>query len=445
MSNLIERISARAQSSGVRVTWLLLLLTLFLVGCDQGQEATIPEPSAQASEPVSIELIEERVSELRGLETLEPVPLTYLTTEELRQQMTEEFEKDYSPQEARDDALLYAAFDLMDLDVDLFQLLIDLQTEQVLGFYDPDTQEMYVVKSGQEPGTLERWTFSHEYTHALQDQHFDLQALGFTNQGDEEKKDSEQQFAIRSLVEGDASLLMQQYALQYFDLSEMQAVLDESLAADSTVLDSAPRIVRESLLFPYEQGLTFVLALFKDGGWSAIDAAYGAPPVSTEQIIHPDRYPEDVPQLVSLPPLTDTLGSGWRLVDEDVMGEFGLRIYLDVYPPVSEGAPSPEAAADGWGGDRYAVYWREDETGFVLALRSVWDTAADADEFFQAYTGFATARFGGAPDRQTGGDRMLWFGDDALSLTRNDRDEILVLIAPGEATLDNVSALFPDF
>jgi hypothetical protein len=388
-----------------------------------------------------MEVIEEQVSELRDLETQAPVSKAFLNTDELRQKMVEDVSEDYSEQKAHDDVLLYAAFELMEPGIDLYDLLIDLYTEQVAGFYDPDTKEMYVVKGERAPGALERLTYSHEYTHVLQDQHFDLQALGFTDADDGDEEDSEQDFAIRSLVEGDASLLMQQYMLQYFDAEDLKDVLTQSQDIDTSVLDSAPDIVRESMLFPYEAGLGFVIALFNDGGWSAVDDAYANPPVSTEQIMHPTRYPDDVPQIVTVPPLTDTLGADWRLVDEDVLGEFGLQQYLQVRVDPSDA----EVAAEGWGGDRYAVHWRDDESAYVLVEHLAWDTPADADQFFSAYTQFAEHRFGSQPTRSETNNRLWWFGDDVLLLARNGQDESLVVIAPDEATLDAVYALFPGF
>jgi len=426
-----------------RVILALSILTLCLAGCAFVKEWSQPAPTAVptlAQDPLeAMQVIEERVSELRGLETLKPVTKAFLTPEELRQRLEEDM--DYTAQEARDDVLLYATFDLMSRDVDLYSLLIDLQTEQIAGFYDPETKEMYVIKSSEIPGALERSTFSHEYTHVLQDQHFDLEALGFTDEAPEKDSDSEQDFAVRCLVEGDASLLQQQYMLQYFEMAELQELLDQVQATDSSVLDSTPAVIQESLFFPYEAGLVFVNALYSEGGWDAVDAAYDDLPRSTEQILHRERYPDDVPVEVTLPPLTDTLGSDWRLVDQDVLGEFGLQLYLGVQLSQAD----TEAAAEGWGGDRYAVYWREDESGFVLALRLVWDTPVDAVEFFTSYVEFAEARFGAGPARTEGEHRLWWSGQDVMLLAQNEQDETLVLIAPDQAMLEVVYTLFPEF
>jgi hypothetical protein len=432
-----------------RVPWMILILALVLAACVQENSPSPTETVQTASEETSasgastledLQIIEGQVSAMRGLETKEPVSKAFLNTDELRQKMVEDVAEDYTEQEARDDALLYAAFDLMDPDIDLYDLLIDLYTEQVAGFYDPDTQEMFVVKENEAPGVLERMTYAHEYTHVLQDQHFDLQALGFTDDADTSEEDTEKDLAVRSLVEGDASLLMQQYALQHLSAEDLQDVVRQSAEIDTDVLDTAPAIVRESLLFPYQAGLPFVLALFADDGWPAVDAAYLNPPVSTEQILHPDRYPDDVPQVVTLPPLTDTLGSGWRLVDEDVLGEFGLQQYLQVHLEADEA----EMAAEGWGGDRYAVHWRDDDSAFVMVTRLVWDSADEADEFVEAYVQFAEERFGSGSTRSEGQNR-LWIGDDALLLARDDQDAVLIIVAPDEPTLDEVRALFSGF
>ena len=430
----------------VRVFGLLVLPVVVGVGCVISGTGTSPTDTPKAGPPMSdeaileeMQVIEGRVSEMRGLEALRSVDRALLTTDELRVKIDQDMAEEYTEQDARDDALLYYAFELAEKDVDLYTLLLDLQTEQVAGFYDPDTQEMYIVKSDQQPGALERSTYSHEYTHVLQDQHFDLKAMGFTSEDTGEEEDSEKQFAVRSLVEGDATLLQQQYMLQYFDMNDIQELMDQVNATDSTVLDSVPAIIRESLLFPYEAGLMFVTDLFADGGWDAVNAAYENLPLSSEQIMHPGHYPDDVPHTVALPPLTDTLGSGWRLVDEDVMGEFGLGIYLDVHT----GRSDAEQASEGWGGDRYAVYWR-DESAFVLVLRLAWDTPADAAEFFETYADFAQDRFGGEPS-QTEPSALRWFGDDVLLLAQNAQDETLVIIAPDQPTLEAIRALFPDF
>jgi hypothetical protein len=421
-----------------RIFFWCVLCLLVLAGCED-QDKKEPAPDSESLDSMS--LIQERVSEMRGLESLEEVPKAFMRDEELHQRVENEFFEDYSAQEARDDVLLYAAFDLAELDLDLYKLMIDLYSEQVLGFYDDEKDELFVRQSDEEVGAMERSTFAHEYTHALQDQHFDLEALGLSDDEDEDDQDSEQDFAVRCLVEGDASLLEMHYMMRYFDVHDWQEIMEEVEETDMSILDSAPAILRETLMFPYEAGLAFVTELHAQGGWEAVDAAYANPPLSTEQIMHPERYPDDAPQIVTLPPLTDTLGAGWRMVDSDVLGELVLKIYLETFINISEA----QEAAEGWDGDRYAVHWREDESAFVLVLRLAWDSSADAAEFWQAYAAWAEERFGSTVTRSEGDARWWWVGDDVLLLAQNTQEETLIVIAPDEPTLEAVQALFPEF
>ena len=205
-----------------------------------------------------------------------------------------------------------------------------------------------------------------------------------------------------------------------------------------SVLDETPDVLVESLQFPYTYGLLFVQDLYEVGGWAAVDGAYADPPRSTEHILHPDRYRAgDEPQLVSLAPLTGTLGAGWRQVDEDTFGEFFTRYYLDQQIPGREA----EAAAEGWGGDRYAVHHRQADGALVMALHTVWDTPADAEEFVDAYVAYGEGRFGhGAAE--TSGSQMCWAGDtDRLCLAWGPLDTTVVL-GPDEEIVGSLLELF---
>lgn len=187
-------------------------------------------------------------------------------------------------------------------------------------------------------------------------------------------------------------------------------------------------------MFPYEQGFVFFDALYQQGGYAAIDDAFADPPVSTEQILHPERYlAGEEPQLVTLPPLTDTLGSGWEWVDENVLGEYTLQLYLE------EEIASQNAAiaAEGWGGDRYAVYWNDDDQALVMMLRLVWDTALDGDEFASAYANYPGRLFGAEEVIQVDGGRC-WQGSDVICLYHTEA-ETLIVRAPDVATAEAVA------
>jgi hypothetical protein len=170
---------------------------------------------------------------------------------------------------------------------------------------------MFVVKGSGFTG-VERDTYAHEFTHALQDQHFDFK--GKLNYSEEScQEDSERCAAIQSLIEGDATLTemtwLQTYATQQ-DIMDLQSFYQ---SYQSPVFDSAPAYMKLDFMFPYDQGYTFVQSLFGQGGYAAIDKAFtNQNPLSTEQILHPNRYPSDTPIPVDLPELANTLGSDWK-------------------------------------------------------------------------------------------------------------------------------------
>ena len=401
-------------------------------------------PAASVTEPASVlptlypddvalmDTVEGQVEALRGLETLRPVERALMTQEQLAEYVAADFEAGFSPADARDYALTLAAFDAVDPDIDMYNLLLDLYAEQIAGFYDTETEQIVVITGAGPMGQMERLTYAHEYTHALQDQHFDLEALGL-GEGAEEKYDDEYLNAVRALVEGDATLLMQQFLYAHYSTDEMVALLEEMEEIETPVFDSAPDVVSDGLMFHYTYGLAFAQALYDEGGWAAIDAAYADPPRSTEHILHPDRYlAGDTPRVVTMPPLTDTLGAGWRQVEANVLGEYFIGYYL------GQQLSSQEAgeAAEGWGGDRYAVHYRESDGALVMALHVVWDSPADAEEFVDAYVAYADGRFAHSAD-VTEGALMCWAGDDTLCLVWGSVDTTLVL-GPDETTVTAV-------
>ena len=184
-----------------------------------------------------------------------------------------------------------------------------------------------------------------------------------------------------------------------------------------------------AFIFPYTTGRDFAAALFARNGWAGLNAAWENLPQSTEQIIHPDRYfAGDNPQIVDLPPLTGTLGDGWKLAEEAVLGEFFLREYLIQQLSSSD----VDTAASGWGGDRYAVYWNEESDEVVLVLRTAWDSINDADQFRAAYGRYTDALFG--PIGQAQADGGTCWQSRTVTCVYATGTEVLVVRAPDVAT-----------
>jgi hypothetical protein len=401
----------------------------------QPQTITVTVQDTEARNAALRAEVEANVIELRGLPLLSPITPVVLSRDALRDRLATEAAAETTPEEARADVLELSAFDFLEPDYDLYAAQLQLQSDGILGFYDPETAEFVVVSDGALLDAPTLYTHAHEFVHALQDQHYDLEALT------DEALDSEAQAAVRALAEGEASLVQYLYLAErdYFTPDEVDAIVNDSAQTDDSFLDEYPPVLINNLAFPYVSGSRFVGELYRAGGFAAIDAAWANPPQSTEHILHPERYRAgDAPQIVALAPLTDTLGVGWQEIENNVMGEFFLREYLDQQLPATTAA----RAALGWGGDRYAVYWNEATGGLVMALRAVWDTPADAAEFAAAYADYPAGLFDVAPQTQADGS-TCWVGDDAICF-RQVEGESFVVRAPDVATAGAVlAALLP--
>lgn len=369
--------------------------------------------------------IEDQVAGMRGLATKEDVPEHFVTSDQLKEDLKEQIDEEYSPAESREDAVELWLMRLVkenERNVDLYQIQIDLLGEQVLGYYDPKKNELFVRNDQQELRPEARETLAHEFVHSLQDQYYDLEKMR-----PDAPVDADRDSARTALIEGDATIAGLLYAQRYMTEAEFNEVIKGSENADTTQLDNAPTYVRESLLFPYVQGVEFVLEIYKRGGFPAIDEAFADPPNTTEQILHPEKYlasRRDAALPVALPPLTDTLGAGWTMKDDDTLGEFDLGVLLKVNE-----VEDPDAVA-GWGGSRYAIYHNGDAAVLILGTR--WDTARDADEFDNAlHASLANAR-------QVGD---LWQEGDRFSgIKRVGDDQIFFVGATDQALVERALA-----
>jgi len=383
---------------------------------------TAPDESIPSDVREQMDQIQDEVVLLRGLLPAGPVSRGLLSADELREYVLSDFLDDYTEEEAQDDARVLALLGLLDADYELFDLYLDLYSENIAGFYDDDIEQMFVVQDSRFGGP-ERLTYAHEYSHVLQDQTYDLdQGLGFNHEACEE--DSERCAALQALLEGDATLLEQRWLLTYASDADFQQLLDFYNSFSSPAYESAPKFMKEDFLFPYTIGFDFVESVFLDGGWAAVDALYADPPVSTEQILHPGRYPNDLPVPLTVPEVLDSLGSGWREIDRDVLGEWFTFLTL------SERLPEEQAqvAAEGWGGDYYIAFHDDSKGRGVLVVATAWDTVRDAYEFYGAFRDYGDSRFGGRSLSST--TRFVWDSPDDWVSIDIAGDQTLWILAP---------------
>lgn len=348
--------------------------------------------------------IAKQVADIRGLPLQKEIKKGIKRRDELRElliaRLAEEIEEEAIVAEGK----VYKRLGLIPDDLDYKQMMLDLLTEQIAGFYDPKAKELYIMEGL--PLTLQRPALAHELFHAIQDQHFDILALQepFTSleHGD---------FALArlALIEGDATVVMLDFSLydsgalpqrgatsvvdlppiagllktlSFDDLTSLEALLGGSPVPDSpelgdSVLASAPSFFREMLIFPYFAGMRFIVALRTQRTWEDINQVYRNPPVSTEQILHPEKYmTQDMPDWLDF----DDAGvlQGYDPIYDTVMGELQMLLYLRQHVP----RHMPAVAAEGWGGDRLKA-WEKDDQVLVVHLSS-WDSWKDAQEYYDA-------------------------------------------------------------
>ncbi len=349
-------------------------------GSTAGQ-TQVPSVSPNASaEQAVYSLIETQVKQLRELTSTRAVTPTLLTEKGVRDWMTNAFAKQVDHAAVAIQSRLLVHLGLLPEGASLEKLELDLESGQVIGFYDSDTKQLYVLSASGGVGGEEQITFAHEFTHALQDQNFGLGKLAI-----DAPDQSDRDLARTSLAEGDATLSMTQWAQKNMSLLDLVTIgLGSAGAAQTAQLAAAPAILRESLMFPYMQGLAFVQAVYAKGGWSAVDKLYATPPNSSSQILHPELYTSGVqPVAVVVPVAPTSMGSGWKLATQDTMGELELRVWLEGEHPTGPQHDAAVAAVSTWGGDRVGLY--EGPNGaWAVVLRTDWRTAAGRQDFFNA-------------------------------------------------------------
>ena len=224
------------------------------------------------------------VPDLRGLQPTTPVPYRFITRAQFATEFQQQFAQDNPPDQLKAEETLDKHLGLVPTSVDLAALLTQLYTSQVLAYYDTVTKDFTVIEqAGGQFTAADRVTVAHEYDHALQDQHWDLEKLQKFDPTEGDRAN-----AITALAEGDATALMYQWALQYLTTDEIASLGTGGSPDDQQLLDSMPLLLRRSLEFPYDTGLQFVFSLRASGGWAGVDAAWNNPPVSSEQVIHPE-------------------------------------------------------------------------------------------------------------------------------------------------------------
>jgi hypothetical protein len=370
------------------VATVLVALALVL-GAHRSESAPSPSPATRVG------VIERRVEALRGLEFRRPVRTEVVSPAQARRAGLADLDRTYPPGRRRADEEVLKLLGLVPAGTDLRAASGAVYAEQVAGYYDTRRKRLALVRAPGRRRALDDMILAHELTHALEDQVFGLPepAPGSDDRG----------IAVSSLAEGTATRVMVLYAQRHLSAAALTGALDGLAPTGQAKL---PRYLQDGLEFPYLGGLAFVQALqARDGGgWRLVDhAERERPPLSSEQILHPERYLRaDRPRRVALG-VGRTLRRGWTRRAAGTFGEWDTRELLGR----ALDRPGAEAAAAGWGGSRFELWrrgalprrgcpppCRRDDT-LVLGWR--WDTRRGARQFGSALAAWLALALDGRP------------------------------------------------
>jgi hypothetical protein len=323
---------------------------------------TTGTPSADEIDDLVVEL-SSFVEEQRGLEFEEPVQVEIEDDDAFHERLFADFDEDADQTAQLDD--LYKAAGLLDPEEDLVETLRTALEGAVIGFYDPETKELVVRGAAITPAV--RVTVAHELTHALDDQHFDLDRPEYDD------ADDEIGFGFSGLVEGSAVTVENAY-LATLSPAEHDQYFDEQL---SYGMPDVPLVLLQLIGAPYQYGADFIAALRAGGGRERLDETFDEPPHTSEQVIHPDTYLDDEAAVEVDHPTADG-----EVTWDGVLGELFVQLAL-----AEEVPDRADAAAEGWGGD-WATTWHDGARSCLRAVM-VGDTPDDSDELYAAWSEWA--------------------------------------------------------
>ncbi len=389
---MIPRSFRKWSVSVLSVFGVIAAVTVAAVWADEAEDQR--KAQAMADE------VRRDVERLRELKFKRPVPLRMASREEVEKFVLSELDKQWTKDQFAADERTFKVLGLLPEGYDLRRELVGLYREQVAGLYRPDTDEMILVKIDWLKG-ITRILLAHELTHALEDQHFDLGRLI-----EESTHTFDRDFTISSVIEGGATLIMQEYMTEgHVDRWELlKSAFGGLTTASSMKLFGAPPLVRHMLLSPYLYGMGFANHFRRDG-WEHINRIYGDFPLSAEQIMHPKKYypRRDFPQRIDF-------GKEWQQTmsllrgkgTDTTLGEIGVLALVESWGQLlkdDELRGSAEKVAAGWDGDRL-VSWqglnranfpriplvgkRSGDGDIVVYWVSTWDTPEDAREMLNA-------------------------------------------------------------
>jgi hypothetical protein len=357
-------------------TAAIFLMTAMLASCSEKKPTGFAGPyGRQVGEAVP--LIENAV----GLKFKTPPKVETRSKAQVREFVTRQITDSVAAKEMAGMSAAYKRLGMIPDSLNMQKFLIDLLEEQIVGYYDPKTKVLYVVSDA--PREAVGITITHELVHALQDQYISLDST------QKIQGQNDRQSAAQAVFEGQA--VYEQVAAMLGGTNvatnlpggwERVREMIRDNQSSMPVFARAPTVIQETLIFPYLSGAEFVRNYKERNPGKSL---YQDMPVSTEQILHPSAFfgTRDIPTAVTLPPLRGAIPAY-----SNTLGEFETRLFLFTHLKDQNDAV---AGAAGWDGDRYVLF--NTSGGQGIAWATVWDTQADASEFFDLVGKVVTKRY----------------------------------------------------
>jgi hypothetical protein len=353
------------------------------------------QTASAASSPEFIKAADEvleQMSKILDLPIKEPLKKSLRSKQEVREYLIREDKEDKNEAEKYADAKTLEAFGLIPRDFPLDTFMLNVLTDQVAGLYDPKAKEFYIADWI--PVDEQRTVMSHELTHALEDQSFHIDPWIKAA-----RPNDDAELARDAVSEGSAMAAMVDYQMLdqkvgVRDLPDVTLLIRAGAVSEMDKdpnLGTAPAYIRDELLFPYLAGTGFTQQFLKaHTGWQDLHLVFQNPPVSTQQIMHPDLYLQgEKPEVVTLPEWKGVVPEDWKLLEENTMGEFGLEEVLKQFLDERRS----DLLSPAWKGDRYATFEDGKSKVYPLVFRLALDNSDDAEQFFAQYSEALAAKY----------------------------------------------------
>jgi hypothetical protein len=357
-------------------TFAISLALLLFVTAAFAQPQSAQELLSQA------DAVLQQMSELTGLPIKGSLNKQVVSRAEVEKYVTDNMHEEMTPAQIHAQEALVRVLGVVPRSFNLEKFTISLLTEQAAGFYDPKRKTMFIADWVQPE--IQGMTLSHELTHALQDQNWDLDRYMHAVRDDDDASAARQ-----AVVEGYATAAMMSQATGGADLGQIPSLapllgaLTSMQLEGSPELSNAPYFFRMQLLFPYVQGMGFIQAGLQLGGWKDLNAELQNPPESTKEIFDPQSYfnHRELPKVeLPRPPALDG-ATGLQFLTANTMGELGYYALLGQL--ISE--EEAKSVSTGWMADRYLLYERSGGDDYVLVARTRWTSPEQAQAFFRDY------------------------------------------------------------